>query len=108
MRPSMTAAAIAAWTLQCLAVASAAPTAASAPPTWEKTRVETMVEAAQPYRNGQFGFALPALRGTRAYRDAPPNPNHGVLFVLGEKRTISVAAEFDAADYGSTHAQMAK
>jgi hypothetical protein len=35
-----------------------------------------------------------------------PNPNHGVVYLLGFKRTISVSAVYDAAEYGSTKSQL--
>lgn len=58
------------------------------------------------YKNTQYGFGVPMLPGIPAYRDAPPSPNHGLVYLLGEARTISVSAVYDAASYGSTKAQL--
>ena len=69
-------------------------------------RVAHMVFVKSGYRNNHFGFEVPMLAGVKAYRDAPPNPNHGVLYILGKGRTIAVSASYDAAEYGSTKVQL--
>ena len=58
------------------------------------------------YRNVEYGFGVPMLKGVSARRDSPPNPNHGLVYELGPNRYVSVSGEFDAADYGSTRAQL--
>jgi hypothetical protein len=73
---------------------------------WLRERIAHMTPVKGAYRNSQYGFTVPALPGIHAYRAAAPAPNHGVLYVLGDHRTITVSAEFDAADYGSTKAQL--
>ena len=72
---------------------------------WEKAQVIGMVPIHQAYRNVQYGFSVPIVGG-KMYRPAAPNPNHGVLILLGNQRTISISAEYDAAEYGSTTSQL--
>jgi hypothetical protein len=72
---------------------------------WEKAQVSNMVPIHGAYRNEQYGFGIKVVSG-KVYRPAAPNPNHGVLVILGNQRTISVSAEFDAAEYGSTKSQL--
>lgn len=65
-----------------------------------------MTPVSQPYMNQQYGFVVPAIAGARAYRNQAPNPNHGVDLVLGDKRVITVSAEYDAAQLGSAKAYL--
>lgn len=74
--------------------------------TWEASRTAAMTAADQPYRNEQYGFVVPRLAAARAYRDKAPNPDHGVVLVLGEQRAITVSAEYDAADLGTSAAYL--
>jgi hypothetical protein len=68
---------------------------------WEKSQTVGMVSMHGAYRNTQYGFSIPVIVA-KMYRPAPPNPNHGMLAILGNQREISVSGEFDAAEYGST------
>jgi len=68
---------------------------------WIKSRTANMVAIHGAYRNTQYGFNIPATT-LKMYRMAPPNPNHGILAILGNQREISVSGEYDAAEYGST------
>ena len=61
-----------------------------------------MTEVSGTYTNGNYGFAVTIPSGTRAFMGTPPSPNHGILIILGEHRTIEVYAAFDAALYGSS------
>jgi hypothetical protein len=72
---------------------------------WERAQVANMTSVRGAYRNEQYGFGIPVV-GRKTYRMAAPNPNHGVLIILGNQRTISVSAEYDAAEYGSTKSQL--
>lgn len=65
-----------------------------------------MLPVNSDYRNEQYGFGVPMLSGVEVYGNEPPNPNHGVVYLLGYKRTISVSAVYDAAEYGSTKSQL--
>lgn len=71
---------------------------------WLRERVAKMTSVQGAYENEHYGFRTPVLPGVKAYRAVAPAPNHGVLYILGEQRTIAVSAELDAADYGSTRA----
>lgn len=73
---------------------------------WETSRTASMIPASQPYANEQYGFVMPAIAGARAYQDKAPNPNHGVILVLGDRRVITVAAEYDAARLGTAKAYL--
>jgi len=72
---------------------------------WAKVQVANMTPVRGAYRNEQYGFGIPVV-GRKTYRMAAPSPNHGVLIILGNQRTISVSAEYDAAEYGSTKSQL--
>ena len=72
----------------------------------EARHPSTMTSISQPYTNQTYGFVLPSVAGARAYQDKPPNPNHGVVLVLGERRSITVSAEFDAAQLGTARAYL--
>jgi hypothetical protein len=50
---------------------------------WAHERMSDMTPVKGRYRNEQYGFSVPAVPGARAYRPAAPNPNHGVLYLLG-------------------------
>ena len=78
---------------------------ASAYRAWERAQVANMTPVRGAYRNEQYGFGIPIV-GRKTYRMAAPSPNHGVLIILGNQRTISVSAEYDAAEYGSTKSQL--
>jgi len=71
----------------------------------EKEKVAGMVPVNGSYRNEQYGFSVSVLQ-TRAYQPAEGDPNHGILILLGDNRTISVSAMYDAAFYGSTKSQL--
>jgi hypothetical protein len=73
---------------------------------WEARRTSTMTSVSQPYANQTYGFVVPSVAGARAYQDKPPNPNHGVILVLGERRSITVSAEYDAARLGTSRAYL--
>lgn len=89
-------------------VGAASCLAASSPHdmSWEARRTSTMTPASQPYANPTYGFVVPSVAGARAYQDKPPNPDHGVLLVLGERRAITVSAENDAAQLGTARAYL--
>ena len=71
---------------------------------WKQERFARMLPVNRDYRNEQYGFGVPILSGVKVYGNEPPNPNHGIIYLLGYKRTISVSAIYDAAEYGSTKA----
>lgn len=73
---------------------------------WETSRTASMTPASQPYTNEQYGFVVPAVADARAYQDKAPNPNHGVMLVLGDRRVITVSAEYDAARLGTAKAYL--
>ena len=71
---------------------------------WKQEQFARMLPVKRDYRNEQYGFGVPKLSGVEVYGNKPPNPNHGIVYLLGYKRTISVSASYDAAEYGSTKA----
>jgi len=73
---------------------------------WQQEQFAHMLPITRDYRNEQYGFGVPMLSGVEAYGNEPPNPNHGVVYLLGYQRTISVSAVYDAAEYGSTKSQL--
>ena len=87
----------------CLAANVANPTDDAS---WEASRTSAMISTRQPYANETYGFVVPAVARARAYQDKAPNPNHGVVLVLGDRRVISVSAEHDAAQLGTSRAYL--
>jgi hypothetical protein len=73
---------------------------------WKQEQFAHMLPVYHDYRNVQYGFSVPILSGIEVYGNEPPNPNHGVVYLLGYERTISVSAIYDAAEYGSTKSQL--
>ncbi len=73
---------------------------------WMAEQTDRLVKVEGQYSNRQYGFRLSIPAGVSAWRTAPPNPDHGVMLILGEHRTIDVSAAYDAALYGSTAALM--
>lgn len=73
---------------------------------WKQEQIAQMVAVKGSYRNEEYGFGVPIPASAEAYRAGPIVPNHGVLYVLGYQRTVTVSAMFDAAEYGSTKVQL--
>ncbi|MDR3482274.1 MAG: hypothetical protein P4L91_16360 [Burkholderiaceae bacterium] len=78
---------------------------ASASDDWVKEKIADMVPVNGSYRNEQYGFGVSVLQ-TRAYQPTGRDPDHGIIIVLGDGRTITVSAMYDAAFYGSTKSQL--
>jgi hypothetical protein len=78
---------------------------ASASDDWAKERIAGMVLVNGAYHNEQYGFGVSVLQ-TRAYQPTGRDPDHGIIILLGEGRTITVSAMYDAAFYGSTKSQL--
>jgi hypothetical protein len=66
----------------------------------EQSSLHGLVEIHDNYYNEQYGFGV-RKNNLKAYMSSAPSPNHGVLFLIGENRYITVNASYDAAFYGS-------
>ncbi len=58
------------------------------------------------YENQNYGFSIEIPATVKAYRDTPPNPNHGILIALGKGRRLFASANFDVLDFGSSKTQL--
>lgn len=70
-----------------------------------KEKIASMAPVNGTYRNEQYGFGVSVLQ-TKAYQPTGRDPDHGIIILLGDSRTITVSAMYDAAFYGSTKSQL--
>jgi len=85
---------------------SMAVAAQSAESRWYHEQIDGASLQTESYRNVDYGFSMPLLPGISAYGTTPPNPNHGLNYLLGYRRVIFAWAEFDVMFYGNQKNQL--
>lgn len=68
---------------------------------WISSQTEHATKITEDYVNEQYGFKTPMLANLSAFGAQEPNPNHGLFYILGYKRRISIWADYDALFLGS-------
>lgn len=69
---------------------------------WLAEQTMGLVPAHGTYSNRQYGFRVTIPPGVPAWTTADPNPDHGLIMILGDHRVIDIQAAYDAALFGST------
>lgn len=72
--------------------------------TWINEQTQYGIKVEGDYHNLHYGFSVPTIEAIPAYRSVAPNSEHGIFYLLGNHRRISVWADYDVLFLGSLSA----
>ncbi len=82
-------------------VASRPVSAGGTPSPWLQEQIADMHAINGRYANANYGFSIAPPPRAATYIGNAPNPNHGVIIILGERRMIRVYARYSDPDFGN-------